>query len=132
MTTAISHYMTAQPYTIQRGVPLAEARRLMREHAIRHLPVLDGANLVGIISDRDLGVFETVPDLDFSKTFVDEAMSEFPFVVTGDTPLDEVLEIMSEKKYGSVIVMGRAGVEGIFTSIDACRLLADMLQRAAA
>lgn len=133
MMLAVSHYMTRQPYTIQRGATLAEAHRMMREHSIRHLPVLDtNRNLVGIVSDRDLHLFETIPDLDFSGTFVDEAMTESPFVVTGDTALDEILEIMSEKKYGSVIVMNREGVEGIFTATDACRLLASFLQREAA
>jgi acetoin utilization protein AcuB len=56
-------------------------------------------------------------------------MTERPFIVTGDTALEEVVAIMSEHKYGSVIVMGRDGVEGIFTAVDACRVLAEMLQR---
>jgi acetoin utilization protein AcuB len=120
--------MTAQPYTVPRMTTLAEAHRLMREHSIRHLPVLDNETLVGIVTERDLHLFETLPDLDFDQTFVDEAMTEFPFVVVPDTPLDEVVAIMSEKKYGSAIVMGRKGVEGIFTSVDACRVLADLLQ----
>jgi len=55
-------------------------------------------------------------------------MHERPFIVTGDVPLDEVLEIMAEKKYGSVIIVGTDGVEGIFTAIDACQAFAKMLQ----
>lgn len=128
---AVSHYMTHQPYTIARDATLEEAHRMMREHSIRHLPVLEDGTLVGIVSDRDLRLFETIADLDFSGTYVDEAMHERPFVVTGDTALDEVLDTMAEHKYGSVIVMGRDGVEGIFTSVDACRVLADILKRAA-
>jgi acetoin utilization protein AcuB len=50
-------------------------------------------------------------------------------MVTSDAPVDEVAQIMSEKKYGSVIVMGRDGIEGIFTAVDACRVLAEILQQ---
>jgi CBS domain-containing protein len=49
---------------------------------------------------------------------------------TGDTSLDEVAEIMGENKYGSVVVMGRDGIVGIFTAVDACKALASVLQRA--
>jgi acetoin utilization protein AcuB len=56
-------------------------------------------------------------------------MTDKPFVVTGDTAVDEIVQIMSEHKYGSVIVMGRHGIEGVFTTVDACRVLADVLQR---
>ena len=56
-------------------------------------------------------------------------MTAHPFVVTGDAPLDEVADIMATKKYGSAIVAGREGVEGIFTTTDACRALVSILQR---
>jgi acetoin utilization protein AcuB len=126
---AISRYMTAQPWTIERSASLAQAHALMREHQLRHLPVLDKGALVGIVSVGDLHLFETIVSLSLADTAVEEAMTEHPFVVTGDMPLDEVAEIMATKKYGSAIVMGREGVEGIFTTTDACRALAKLLQR---
>src|SRR4051812_19603913 len=43
----ISRYMTRQPWTIRMDATLAEARALMREHGIRHLPVLDAGRLRG-------------------------------------------------------------------------------------
>lgn len=130
MMPAISRYMTKQPWTIARTASLADAHRLMREHHLRHLPVIHGGELVGIVSLGDLHVLESLGDVALDEVSVDEAMSEHPFVVTGDTPLDEVVEIMATKKYGSVIVAGRDGVEGIFTTVDVCRALASILQRA--
>lgn len=127
---AISRYMTKQPWTIARTASLADAHTLMREHQLRHLPVLDNGELVGIVSVGDLHLLETISELALDKVPVDEAMSPRPFIVTGDTPLDEVAEIMATKKYGSAIVVGRDGVEGIFTTIDACSALASILQRA--
>ena len=127
---AVSRYMTRQPWTIERRASLADAHRLMREHEIRHLPVLDDGRLVGIVTQRDLHLIETIGAFSLDEISVDEAMVERPFIVTSDTAVDEVAEIMADHKYGSVIVMGHEGVEGIFTSVDACRALADVLRRA--
>jgi len=129
---SISRYMTPQPWTIGRKASLADAHRVMRDHQIRHLPVLDDGRLVGIVSQGDLHLLETIAEFSLDSVEVAEAMTPNPCIVTGDTALDEVVEIMADQKYGSVIVMGRDGVEGIFTTIDACRALADVLQRGAA
>jgi len=126
---AVSHFMSVQPCTVERSATLADAHQIMRGHMVRHLPVLDHGDLCGIVTERDLHLLETLADADPENTLVEEAMQEKPFVVTGDTPLDEVLEIMAEHKYGSVIVAGRQGVEGIFTAVDACHVFAQMLQR---
>ena len=126
---AVSHYMHRQPLTIARTESLAEAHRMMRQYQIRHLPVLDRGNLVGVVTQRDLHLLEAVGEADLENTTVADAMTEHPFIVTSDTALDEVLDIMADHKYGSVIVMGRNGVEGIFTATDACRVFADVLRR---
>ncbi|HEU4727100.1 MAG TPA: CBS domain-containing protein [Kofleriaceae bacterium] len=121
--------MTAQPWTIDFDASLHEADRLMREHQIRHLPVLEDGNLVGVVSERDLRLLEAADGTAASSSPVHRAMTERPFLVTADTALDEVAAIMGEHKYGSVIVMGHDGVEGIFTAVDACRALAEILQQ---
>jgi acetoin utilization protein AcuB len=126
----VSRYMSPRPYTIDRGATLASAHVAMREHGVRHLPVVDGGDLCGIVSDRDLHFFEAVAHLP-AGTRVEDVMTERPCVVTGDTPLDEVAAIMGEHKYGSVVVVGRDGIEGIFTAVDACRALAEILRREA-
>ena len=120
--------MTPNPFTIARKATLAQAHALMREHGIRHLPVMDDGELCGLVSERDLRLVETFADSDPSEVLVEEAMTERPFIVTSDAPLDDVAEIMGEHKYGSVVVMGRAGIEGIFTATDACLAFARMLR----
>lgn len=127
---SVSRYMTGQPWTIERQASLAAAHALMRAHQVRHLPVLDElGQLVGVVSERDLDRAESVCDADPEHEPVADIMIERPFIVTSDTALDEVLDIMSEHKYGSAIVVGRAGVEGIFTAGDACQVLAELLRR---
>lgn len=129
MMPSVSRFMTTHPVTIERASTLAVARRLMQAHKIRHLPVVDGGRLVGIVSEHDVRLLENAAKLDPDIVRVEQAMTPNPFIVTGDTALDEVTEIMAEHKYGSVIVMGRDGVEGIFTAIDACQALTTILRR---
>jgi acetoin utilization protein AcuB len=50
----VDKYMTSHPHTIGVDQPLSLAHKIMTEFRIRHLPVLDGGKLVGVISDRDL------------------------------------------------------------------------------
>jgi acetoin utilization protein AcuB len=128
----VSRFMTVRPVTVECGSTIAVARRMMKAHGIRHLPVLGDGQLVGIVSDHDLQLLENTAKLDPEVVRVDQAMVPNPFIVTGDTALDEITEIMAEHKYGSVIVMGRDGVEGIFTAVDACHALATILRRAVA
>ena len=56
--------MTPQPVTIGRKQPLAIAHRMMRAHGVRHLPVLEHGELVGVVSQRDLYFLETIRDAD--------------------------------------------------------------------
>lgn len=129
-TPAVSHYMTPQPWTIDRHTSIREAHHLMQEHGVRHLPVVDDGELVGIVSERDLHVIESLTDA-LVDVPVDRIMRGHPFVVTSDAALDEVALIMANGKYGCAIILGHDGVEGIFTTVDACRALSDVLMRSA-
>jgi acetoin utilization protein AcuB len=112
---------------------MSQAHELMRGHRIRHLPVLEDGKLVGIVSDRDLHLMETLPDSDPDEITVDEAMTEDVYAVGLDDPVDAVAERMAVRKYGCAIVVNRhGGVEGIFTTVDAMQLLADVLRKATA
>jgi CBS domain-containing protein len=60
---------------------------------------------------------------------VGELMTDEVAHCKADTPLDEALDIMERRACSSVVVLGAAGVEGIFTVHDAMRALADILAR---
>ena len=124
----VQKYMTTSPHTIGDDQPMALAHRMMREHHIRHLPVLRGAKIVGLVSDRDLNTVETLKDVDPKKVLVNEAMSQDPYLVSPEASLDEVVSTMASKKYGSAVVIQHERVVGIFTTVDACRAFADLLQ----
>lgn len=130
---SISRYMTRQPWTVRRNAKMSQAHQLMRTHRIRHLPVLEAGKLVGIVSDRDLHLIETLPDCDPEQVEVEDAMTEDVYAANPDDPVDSVVERMADHKYGSAVVMNQRGVvEGIFTTIDAMQVLAEVLRRATA
>lgn len=130
---SISRYMTIQPWTIRRDAMMSQAHQLMRAHRIRHLPVLDGGQLVGIVTERDLHLIESLPGGDPEAVTVEEAMTADVYTVPPEAPIDTVVENMADHKYGSAVVIDRRGrVEGIFTTIDALQAMADLVRRTSA
>ena len=126
----VGRFMTARPVCIASDRTLAEAHRTMRERGIRHLPVVDGGRLVGVVSQRDLYLLETLQGVSPEEERVREAMTAEPFTVAAEAPLDEVAVAMAEHKYGSAVVLDRGQVVGLFTTVDALRALATVLRRA--
>lgn len=122
----ISKYMTTTPVTIGVDQTIASASRVMNEHRIRHLPVLQGGRLVGIITSRDVALIETLKDVDPKVVTVEEAMTQMPYTTGPDTTIDQVAAEMAEHKYGAVIVTQNDHVVGVFTSVDACMVLAEI------
>jgi acetoin utilization protein AcuB len=118
--------MTTSPHTIGSEQTIATASKMMREHQIRHLPVLHGGNLVGLISQRDIALIETLKDVDATTVAVADAMTQMPYTTAPDTPVDRVAAEMAEHKYGAVVVMQNGHAVGIFTSVDACSVLAEV------
>ncbi|MBL8955789.1 MAG: CBS domain-containing protein [Myxococcaceae bacterium] len=119
--------MTTSPHSIGVDQSLKHAHVLMREHHIRHLPVLDGGKLVGMLTDRDLRFIETFKDVDPTLVKVEEAMSSEVYSVSPEAQLDEVVREMAQHKYGSAVVMQNQKVVGIFTTVDVCKAFAELL-----
>jgi acetoin utilization protein AcuB len=124
----IHRFMTKEPHTISARSTLAEAHQAMRERAVRHLPVVHEGKLVGVVSQRDLYLLETLRGVDVGRELVEEAMTDEPFVVAPDALLEEVADAMATRKHGSAIVVERSTVVGIFTSTDALRALGALLR----
>jgi CBS domain-containing protein len=51
---AVSEWMTVDPMTVPQHTPADEALRTMLDRGFRHLPVVDGERVVGVVSMRDL------------------------------------------------------------------------------
>lgn len=116
-------FMTTHPHSVGVDQTLATAHEMMRKHGIRHLPVLNGGKVVGIVSSRDLHLIETLSDVDQTQVAVEEAMTPDPYVVSPDTPVRELAGVMAEHKYGAAVVMDGNKIVGLFTTVDAMRAL---------
>jgi acetoin utilization protein AcuB len=127
MTLQISSYMS--PLTVSIGVDqcLATASAKMEGHRIRHLPVLDGGRLVGLISERDVNWLASL-GTDPSTVQVSEAMSDIPYVVPPTASAADVVTHMHDNKLGSALVERDGKPVGIFTTTDALQLCSDVLK----
>ncbi|WP_433927286.1 CBS domain-containing protein [Sorangium cellulosum] len=126
-TLRIQDCMTRSPHSIVADQKVGLARSLMRGHRVRHLPVLRGGRLVGMISERDIYWIETLKEEEGDDLLVSEAMSPSPYAVAPDAPLSEVVREMAEHKYGSAVVLKGEHVVGVFTTTDALAVLAALL-----
>lgn len=123
----VAELMTPLPHTIGVDQPLSAASRRMWQLGVRHLPVLDGGKLVGVLSERDLAFATSLSSVDPEEMPVGDAMSAEPLVVGPEMPLGVVARTMAEKKVGCVIVVDGRDVVGIITTTDALAILADVL-----
>lgn len=126
----IEAVMTPLPFSIGIEARVLEARELMAEHDIRHLPVTDRGRLAGVVTQRDIGlVLDPELDLPFHEELrVRSVCSLDAYVVEPDAPLDEVVDEMARRRIGSALVARDGRLLGIFTVTDACRLLAATLR----
>ncbi|MCI0573514.1 MAG: CBS domain-containing protein [Myxococcaceae bacterium] len=123
----VRDFMTPHPHQVESGELLSRAHLLMRERQIRHLPVFEDENVVGVLSQRDVFLMETLKDAEPEAATAGEAMRAGPYVVAPDSPLVEVVLAMWRDKLGCALVMEGAQLVGIFTRSDALRALAELL-----
>ena len=123
----IAERMTRNPHLIGAEQSIAAAHQLMRANGIRHLPVLHGGKLVGVVSQRDLHFIESLRDVNPEEVSVEEAMTQDVYAVPPRTPLKEIVNEMAERKLGSAVVVEGQKVVGVFTTVDALDTLAGIL-----
>lgn len=126
----IQSVMTTCPHTVGLDQNIEVARKMMRDYGFRHLPVLDGGRLVGVISDRDIKFAVGWAGSDTTaRTFqVKDVFTPEPYIVQPTTSLQTVLRKMVEDQIGCALVaVDDDKLVGLFTTTDACRCLADSL-----
>ena len=123
----VRQIMTRRVVTVRPETTLAEARRLLDEHRIRHLPVLLDGRLAGIVSDRDL---RSAAGANRRQTAVDEIMTPTPFIVGPDTRVEEAARLMLDRRIGGLPVVEASELIGIVTSDDLLRALLVVVEAA--
>jgi acetoin utilization protein AcuB len=128
--------MTTNVVTVNEKTSITDARRIMEAHRIRRLPVMNGGELVGLVTKHKL--LEVAPspatslnrwELNYllDKLTVKEIMVKNPCTITPDTPVEEALRTGQEKGYGAFPVVEDGRLVGMVTESDIVRLMTEAL-----
>lgn len=127
-STPIQAVMTTFPHSIGVDQTLQVAKEMLREHGVRHLPVQRGGELLGVLTHRDIHFVLSVDKRQPSEMLVEDAYTQEPYIVDIDTPVRSVARRMAQDGLGCALVVQETRLVGIFTTVDACRCLAEVLE----
>ena len=123
----VREVMVKHPVTLGRDDSLDLAKDIMTLGRIRHFPVVEKEDLVGVVSQRDLYRmslgsamrYEETAQKAFLKTVaVKDVMSHPPVTVTADAPIKEAVRLMIDKKIGCLPVLDSGKLVGLITETD--------------
>ena len=124
----VARRMKRNPVFVDEGDSMKKAMDLLKEHEIRHLPVLkDGEKLVGILSERDIKQASPSPATALEireiyylldKVKVKQIMTRRPYTISSSAPIEEAALIIREKKIGCLPVVDNGKLVGILTETD--------------
>ncbi len=132
----VKDWMVRDPVTIGPKATVAEAEALLDAHRIRHLPVMDGGRLVGLITDRDIRLASmprprkepSQPDALLQLVHVEQVMTPGPATASPDMPIAEAARLMLEHRYGGLPVVADGRLVGIITQGDLLKALIHLLR----
>lgn len=127
----VADVMHADVTTVAPSTTLPAAMRLVSQRGIRHLPVLDGDNLAGIVSDRDLKRAMASPATSLSahelnylldKLTIEQIMTRTVITISPMFPIEEAARIMVKEKISALPVTKGGRLVGIVTETDVLSL----------
>ncbi len=126
--------MTRDIITVEPAASLARALLLMHEHRIRHLPVVAGEDLVGLLSDRDIrlaapppgSVVEGERQRFLESRRADDVMVREVVTTTADTPVEEAARVMAQHRIGALPVVSGERLVGMLTTADLLRAFVEL------
>jgi len=136
----VQDIMTRQVVTVSEEDNMFAIRDRMEAYGLRHLPVVDGEKLVGLLTHRDMLRFaDSQHGVDRIRQSIDDSRSEQAFVaavmsrdletVRPETPLDEAVQKLVAHKFGCLPVTTAEGMlVGIVTEHDFLKELGNMLK----
>lgn len=121
--------------TLHKTDSLEHAEQLFKNHSIRHIPVVDGKNIIGILSYTDLlrisfadAIDEDEQDVDtivYNTFTIEQVMAKKLVTVTTDTTVKEVAQILASKEFHALPVLQNNTLVGIVTTTDLINYLLD-------
>ncbi|MFY7670219.1 CBS domain-containing protein [Tenacibaculum sp. MEBiC06402] len=125
--------MTDNPITLNSDDDLTTAEELFKIHNIRHIPIVQGRKVIGMLSHTDLmrvsykdsieeyeAEFDTVLNSEFT---IEQVMTKNVVAVTTRTTIKEVAEILSKREFHALPVLENQDLIGIVTTTDLIKSL---------
>jgi len=122
-TLTLLQVMTPFPHFIDAFATIDEAEAMMRRHGIRHLPVKSQAEIIGVIDEN---ATRLARERDIEGP-VDMITRREAYLVEVHTPLSIVCRDLAERRLDTALVLRGGQLAGIFTTTDALKALADLL-----
>jgi CBS domain-containing protein len=128
----ISHIMTKNVATVQVSDDLHDVIDLVKKNHIRHVPVLEGHDVVGIISSTDINrltfssLFENQEGADeaiLEMLSISQVMTQKPRTVEASLSIRDVAEILASEEYHALPVVENGQLVGIVTTTDVIKYL---------
>ncbi len=128
----ISHIMTKNVATVQVSDDLHDVIDLVKKNHIRHVPVLEGHDVVGIISSTDINrltfssLFENQEGADeaiLEMLSISQVMTQKPRTVEASLSIRDVAEILASEEYHALPVVENGQLAGIVTTTDVIKYL---------
>lgn len=124
--TPISAIMTTDVITLNHTDDLVTAEKLFKEHGIRHIPVVNGEEIMGMLSYTDLlriSFADAVSDKDvdtivYNMFTIEQVMAKNLITVNSAATIKEVAEILSKKEFHALPVVNNGKLAGIVTTTD--------------
>ncbi len=131
----VSDWMTKRVITIDVDDYLSDAITIMKEKCVKHLPVVKGDKLKGILSDRDIKEYSPskattldIYELHYilANTKIKGLMKTKVFTIAPDTPVEEAAMIMLDKNVGCLPVVESGCLCGIISDKDIFHAMVDI------
>lgn len=130
----ISQIMTKELILLNTSDGLDKAERLFKQHKIRHIPVVEGKKIIGMLSLTDLLRIsfadvtddeEDVETIVYNMFTVPQVMAKTPTVVSPHQSIKEVAELLSKQEFHALPVVENDTIVGIVTTTDLIKYLLD-------
>jgi CBS domain-containing protein len=130
----VKEIMTKEVYTVQENEKLSKVVEMFRKHKIRHIPVLSGKKISGIISRTDINrltfgaLFENQEGADeavLEILSINQVMTAKPKVVSEDDSIKDIAEIFANEEFHALPVVSGDELKGIVTTTDVIQYLLD-------
>ena len=111
--------MTTNPECVTQSDSIREAARIMKDQDTGVVPVVEGKKIIGLVTDRDIVVRGIAEGKDVGSIRVNDVMTKHVRSVKEDTPIDDVLSLMSSAEIRRVpVVNGENELIGIVSMAD--------------